>query len=114
MKICIYGAGAIGGYMGVMLKRGGHDVSLVARGAHLEAIKAKGLTLVTKTETVTEAMPASRDPRDLGQSRQDVGHERRRSARDRQGGRSRHLVWRSAGDEHLADGRVHRRRRAAG
>lgn len=70
MKICIYGAGAIGGYMGVMLKRGGHDVSLVARGAHLEAIKAKGLTLVTKTETVTEAMPASRDPRDLG--RQDV------------------------------------------
>lgn len=70
MKICIYGAGAIGGYMGVMLKRGGLDVSLVARGAHLEAIKAKGLTLVTKTETITEQMPASRDPRDLG--RQDV------------------------------------------
>lgn len=70
MKICIYGAGAIGGYMGVMLKRGGLDVSLVARGAHLEAIKAKGLTLVTKTETITEHMPASRDPRDLG--RQDV------------------------------------------
>lgn len=67
MKICIYGAGAIGGYMGVMLKRGGLDVSLVARGAHLEAIKARGLTLVTKTETITEQMPASRDPRDLGQ-----------------------------------------------
>ncbi|KUL95833.1 2-dehydropantoate 2-reductase [Bosea sp. WAO] len=66
MKICIYGAGAIGGYMGVMLKRGGLDVSLVARGAHLEAIKARGLTLVTKTETITERMPASRDPRDLG------------------------------------------------
>ncbi len=66
MKICIYGAGAIGGYMGVMLKRGGLDVSLVARGAHLEAIKAKGLTLVTKTETITEQMQASRDPRDLG------------------------------------------------
>ncbi len=70
MKICIYGAGAIGGYMGVMLKRGGLDVSLVARGAHLEAIKAKGLTLVSKTETITEQMPASRDPHDLGQ--QDV------------------------------------------
>lgn len=70
MKICIYGAGAIGGYMGVMLKRGGLDVSLVARGAHLEAIKAKGLTLVTKTETITAQMPASRDPRDLG--RQDI------------------------------------------
>jgi 2-dehydropantoate 2-reductase len=70
MKICIYGAGAIGGYMGVMLKRGGLDVSLVARGAHLEAINARGLTLVTKTETITQQMPASRDPRDLG--RQDV------------------------------------------
>lgn len=70
MKICIYGAGAIGGYMGVMLKRGGLDVSLVARGAHLDAIKSRGLTLVTKTETITEHMPASRDPRDLG--RQDV------------------------------------------
>lgn len=70
MKICIYGAGAIGGYMGVMLKRGGLDVSLVARGAHLDAIKARGLTLVTKTETISERMPASRDPRDLG--RQDV------------------------------------------
>jgi 2-dehydropantoate 2-reductase len=70
MKICIYGAGAIGGYMGVMLKRGGLDVSLVARGAHLEAIKAKGLTLQLKDETITERMPASRDPRDLG--RQDV------------------------------------------
>lgn len=66
MKICIYGAGAIGGYMGVMLKHGGLDVSLVARGAHLEAIKARGLTLVTKTGTITEQMPASRDPRDLG------------------------------------------------
>ncbi|WP_332684436.1 2-dehydropantoate 2-reductase [Bosea sp. (in: a-proteobacteria)] len=70
MKICIYGAGAIGGYMGVMLKRGGLDVSLVARGAHLEAIKARGLSLVLKDETVTERMPASRDPRELG--RQDV------------------------------------------
>lgn len=66
MKICIYGAGAIGGYMGVMLKRGGLDVSLVARGAHLEAIKARGLSLVLKEETVTEHMAASRDPRELG------------------------------------------------
>jgi 2-dehydropantoate 2-reductase len=70
MKVCIYGAGAIGGYMGVLLKRGGVDVSLVARGPHLDAIRAKGLTLLLKDETVTETMPASRDPRDLG--RQDV------------------------------------------
>ncbi|MDG2473655.1 MAG: 2-dehydropantoate 2-reductase N-terminal domain-containing protein, partial [Paracoccaceae bacterium] len=39
MKICIVGAGAIGGYLAVMLKRSGHEVSVVARGYHLEAIK---------------------------------------------------------------------------
>ena len=36
MKICIYGAGAIGGYLGVQLALAGADVGLVARGAHLE------------------------------------------------------------------------------
>ena len=40
MKICIYGAGAIGGYLGVQLARAGADVSLVARGAHLPAMRA--------------------------------------------------------------------------
>ena len=45
MKICIYGAGAIGGYLGVMLARGGAEVSLVARGAQREAIVAHGLRL---------------------------------------------------------------------
>ena len=43
MKICIYGAGAIGGYLGVQLARAGADVSLVARGAHLAAMKSEGL-----------------------------------------------------------------------
>ncbi len=37
MSISIYGAGAIGGYMGMMLQEGGADVSLIARGAHLVA-----------------------------------------------------------------------------
>ena len=41
MKICIVGAGAIGGYLGVKLIKAGLDVSLVARGAHLEAMKKK-------------------------------------------------------------------------
>ncbi len=45
MKICIYGAGAIGGYLGVQLARAGVDVSLVARGAHLAAMKQNGLKL---------------------------------------------------------------------
>jgi 2-dehydropantoate 2-reductase len=46
VKICIYGAGAIGAHIGVLLKRAGVDVSLVARGAHLEVIKANGLKLI--------------------------------------------------------------------
>jgi 2-dehydropantoate 2-reductase len=46
MRICIYGAGAIGGYMGVLLSRAGADVSLVARGAHLEAMQRNGIKLL--------------------------------------------------------------------
>ncbi|MBI3699117.1 MAG: 2-dehydropantoate 2-reductase [Afipia sp.] len=45
MKICVFGAGAIGGYLAVELSLAGHDVCVVARGEHLTAIKAKGLTL---------------------------------------------------------------------
>ncbi len=44
-EICIYGAGAIGGYIGVLMKLAGADVSLIARGAHLEAIRKNGLKL---------------------------------------------------------------------
>ena len=45
MKVCVFGAGAIGGYLGVCLARSGADVSLVARGPHLEAMRASGLRL---------------------------------------------------------------------
>lgn len=45
MKVCIFGAGAIGGYVAVKLAQTGQQISVVARGAQLEAIKAKGLTL---------------------------------------------------------------------
>ena len=45
MKICIYGAGAIGGYMGAQLARAGADVSFVARGPHLAAMQANGVRL---------------------------------------------------------------------
>jgi 2-dehydropantoate 2-reductase len=44
-KICVFGAGAIGGYLAVELAQAGNDVCVVARGAHLEAIKRNGLTL---------------------------------------------------------------------
>ena len=43
MKICVYGAGAVGGLMAAWLSRSGHEVSVVARGAHLEAIRRSGL-----------------------------------------------------------------------
>jgi 2-dehydropantoate 2-reductase len=43
MKICIYGAGAIGGLIAAWLSRSGHDVSVVARGAQLDAIRKQGL-----------------------------------------------------------------------
>ena len=66
MKICIYGAGAIGGYIGVMLKRAGADVSLVARGSHLEAINQNGLKLRIKGEELSAEIPASSNPADLG------------------------------------------------
>ncbi|MGI9336496.1 MAG: 2-dehydropantoate 2-reductase [Gammaproteobacteria bacterium] len=50
MKVCIVGAGAIGGFLGVRLALSGQEVSLVARGAHLEAIKANGLKLIQDGE----------------------------------------------------------------
>src|ERR1700749_4091406 len=45
MKICVFGAGAIGGHLAMRLHKGGADVSLVARGAHLAAIQANGLSV---------------------------------------------------------------------
>ena len=53
MKICIVGAGAIGGYLGVKLIKAGFDVSLVARGAHLEAMRKKGLTLIEDEKEIS-------------------------------------------------------------
>ena len=46
MKICIFVASAIGDFMGVKLMQAGADVSLIARGPHLTAMKAKGLILI--------------------------------------------------------------------
>ena len=66
MKICIYGAGAIGGYLGVMLKLAGADVSLIARGAHLAAIRQNGLKLMIAGEEKLARMPATSDPAELG------------------------------------------------
>ena len=66
MKVCIFGAGAIGGYMGVKLAKAGADVSLVARGPHLAAMQEKGLTLMEEGEATTVPVTASDDPAALG------------------------------------------------
>jgi 2-dehydropantoate 2-reductase len=68
MKICVFGAGAIGGYMGAKLAQAGADVSLVARGPHLAAMKENGLRLIeeeTGTDTTVPVI-ASDNAADLG------------------------------------------------
>ncbi|WP_419655616.1 PanE: 2-dehydropantoate 2-reductase [Desulfosarcina variabilis str. Montpellier] len=65
-KICIYGVGAVGGFMGALLARKGADVCAVARGATLEAIKDNGLRLEMDGETITQSITASDNPADLG------------------------------------------------
>ncbi len=66
MKLCVFGAGAIGGYLAVKLAKSGVEVSLVARGPHLAAIRANGLTLLSEGETHNVRVPASDNPADLG------------------------------------------------
>ena len=66
MKVCIYGAGAIGGYVAVLMKLAGIDVSLVARGTQLAAIRDNGLRLLIGGEEKTAHMRATADPADLG------------------------------------------------
>ncbi|OJU15225.1 MAG: 2-dehydropantoate 2-reductase [Afipia sp. 62-7] len=66
MKICIYGAGAIGGYLGVQLMLAGADVSLVARGAHLAAMKANGLKLLIGDEERVVHPRCTDNPTELG------------------------------------------------
>jgi len=67
MKICIFGAGAIGGYMGAKLAQAGADVSLVARGPHLAAMQSRGLTLIEgEADPVTVSVQASENASDLG------------------------------------------------
>lgn len=67
MKICIFGAGAIGGYLGVKLAQAGADVSLVARGPHLAAMQTNGLRLIEAGGETRVQVRASEDPAELGE-----------------------------------------------
>jgi len=65
-KVCIYGAGAIGGWLGIELARTGCDVSVVARGATLDALQTHGLRLQQGGETLSAPVRASATPAELG------------------------------------------------
>jgi 2-dehydropantoate 2-reductase len=66
MRICIFGSGAVGSHFAVRLALAGHEVSCVMRGAHLEAVKARGLTLRVGEAEFTAKVKASDDPAALG------------------------------------------------
>jgi len=65
-KICIFGAGAIGGYMAHALIKAGADVSLIARGPHLEGLRDNGLTLIKEGVAETLPVKATDTPEELG------------------------------------------------
>ncbi|MCC8395250.1 2-dehydropantoate 2-reductase [Paraburkholderia sp. MMS20-SJTR3] len=66
MKVAIYGAGAIGGWMGVKLAQAGHEVGVVARGATLDAVRQHGLRLIEGGVIYAEQVKASDKPAELG------------------------------------------------
>jgi len=66
MKICIYGAGAIGGYLGARLADAGADVTLIARGPHLAAMKSVGLRLRTGSEEIVTRPRCTDNPAEVG------------------------------------------------
>ena len=66
MKICIFGAGAVGGMIGGELARVGHEVTLIARGPHLAAIQADGLTVLMNGERRHTTPFATDDPTEPG------------------------------------------------
>lgn len=66
MRVCVFGAGAIGGHLAGRLAEGGATVSVVARGEHLAAMRRDGLRVETPTGTIHAPVAASDDPAELG------------------------------------------------
>ena len=66
MKICIYGAGAIGGWIGAGLAQAGERLNVVARGATLEALQQDGLSLMRGDARTRVPVNAVADPESLG------------------------------------------------
>jgi 2-dehydropantoate 2-reductase len=67
VKVLVMGAGAVGGFYGAVLARRGHDVTFVARGAHLDALRARGLTIRRSGDATTiHPVRAVADPAEEG------------------------------------------------
>ena len=66
MKVCIFGAGAIGGYVAAELALAGQDVTVIARGPHLAAIRERGLTLLIGDQRKVAHVAATSDPVEAG------------------------------------------------
>ena len=66
MKVAIFGAGAIGGFMGVRLAASGADVTFIARGPHLQAMRDNGVTLISEGETINVRPRCVSDPAEAG------------------------------------------------
>jgi 2-dehydropantoate 2-reductase len=72
MRFVIYGAGAIGGTIGGRLFEAGHDVTLIARGAHAQVLQTRGLELASVAGSVTLPIPTVEDPGRAGLRPDDV------------------------------------------
>lgn len=66
MRVAVFGAGAIGAYYGARMAEGGAEVGLIARGAHLAALRERGLTIITPERTSEHRLPATDDPAEIG------------------------------------------------
>ena len=66
IKVCIFGAGSIGGYLAACLSKNNIDLSLIARGPHKKAIEENGLTLIKKDKTENFKLKVTDDPKELG------------------------------------------------
>jgi 2-dehydropantoate 2-reductase len=66
MRIAVMGAGSIGGYFGGMLSKGGNQITLIARGPHLKAIRDRGLRIITDEEEFVVHCDATDDPNEVG------------------------------------------------
>ena len=66
IKVCIFGAGSIGGYLAACLSKNNIDLSLIARGPHKKAIEENGLTLIKNDKSENFKLKVTDDPKELG------------------------------------------------